>query len=116
MVYKFRGYRYFQKELTAEEFFKIKEILSEIVDFAELSEASIAKIVDKLQDTGKLEEIFNIILIPKPNIIDRIIKKKYNKRYLEIMSIKDIAKVITDFFVLNFSWLGNLQDIVRGLG
>ena len=113
MVYKFAGKKYEQKELTFEELGKVREFVKDsFLDVEYLNQSNIIKLIDDIYDKGLLEKVFEIILkpvVPKYYYLFSWYFKKYEfVNPVKLMSMSEIASVVTDFFILNFGWINNL--------
>lgn len=121
-TYKLLGTYWRQKELTFSDDKKIKQLISPLESFLK-TKPNISEIIDKAFEMNIVNEIFSMVMTPyEPTFVHRWINERRGKSFhmkagelLEVLSNSEAARVIADFFIINTSWIPNLQDFATAL-
>jgi len=114
--YTISGVEVYQDELTFEEFECAKKILKERKDIFKGEVQKFGQALDELHESGALKELVPIILRRyEPHIWNRWANDKALNRlgvtfddFIKKIKGTDLARVMTDFFLLNIAWTSNL--------
>lgn len=116
--YSIKRTLWFISELTYEEDGRAKEILKNLESAFESDEKQIGQIIEKIYDSGVVPDLFAIILKPyQPTPVHTLWNAFWARYYhldrskipqlVGVMRNSEIAAVVSDFFLLNTSWIGN---------
>jgi hypothetical protein len=112
-LYRLQDVTWVQRELTLGEDGAVKSLLKPLDGI--FTEKSIGKFIDRLLDGGVIPALLGIILKRyEPNFLFRLANGKNSPGEMtpEVCSRlknSEVAKVLTDFFILNTRWMPDLQ-------
>jgi hypothetical protein len=109
---------WYQAELNYEEDGRAKECLKKLEEAFQDEEKSFGVIIEKIYDSGVVPDLFKVILKPyQPTLLHAMWNAFWSRRYridmtqiVKVMKNTEIAVVVSDFFLLNTSWIGGLGN------
>jgi len=113
--YSIKRTRWYQDELTYEEDGQAKECLKKLEEAFQGDEKTFGIIIEKVYDSGVIPDLFKVILKPyQPTILHALCNAFWSRWYhldrtqiVKVMKNSEIGVVVSDFFLLNTSWMGS---------
>jgi hypothetical protein len=117
-VYVIRKTLWYQDELTYAEDGRVKEVVKEVVGPG-FGLENFGESVDLLYEKGAIPGLFAVVLKPyEPTILHRLWNKAFMPAggIVPVMKNSEVAQVLSDFFLFNTRWIGDLMSLLPGLG
>lgn len=116
--YSIKRTLWFIEELTYEEDGRAKELLKKIEEAFQGEEKTLGVILEKVYDSGVVPDLFTIILKPyQPTFLHALwnafwarhhhLDRSNIKQLVGVMKNSEIGAVLSDFFLLNTSWISS---------
>jgi hypothetical protein len=120
-IYRFKGIRFYQEELTVEQDIAIKQAIDAAFKEEPFSEraSTVAEIIDKLQTEKSLDIVLNVALkFYEPTPLHRLwhdlrlrMLRTTRSTFYKKLPLSMLGEIIADFFSFNPTWLQRLTVI-----
>lgn len=118
-TYRFRGIFFYQDTLVYAEDQKVMHIITETIGTIPKIQSDYSRAVGILYDTGRLPEMFDVILKRDDrNILKRTLNRLFDRqkisgRIVDHLKQHEIMIVLTDFFLLRERWNKHYENYIR---